>query len=101
MESAYNNQGFLEKVTGRFAYGRSVSLTKWNNQAYVHINDQSKCWENNQFDKTKSRSISLKWNDAVTLKDCLIQLGPYMEQLEAEQVIIVLFVYTMIIYPYV
>ena len=90
MDSVNDNQGFLAKVDGRFAYGRCVSLTKWNNNIYVHINDRSKCWENGQFDKTKTKSISLKWNDAVTLKDCLIQLGPYAEQMEAEQVFIFL-----------
>ena len=86
MEPSYDSQGYLDKVLGRFAYGRSVSLTKWNDKVYIHINDQSKCWENGQLDKTKAKSISLKWNDAVTLKDCLIQLGPYVDQIEAEQV---------------
>lgn len=86
MEPSYDKQGFLAKVFGRFAYGRSVSLTKWNDKVYVHINDQSKCWEHGQFDKTRATNISLKWDDAVTLKDCLIQLGPYAEQIETEQV---------------
>jgi hypothetical protein len=87
MEPTYDNQGFLHKVFGRFAFGRSVSLTKWNDKVYLHINDQSKCWEKRQqFDKSKEKSISLKWDDAVTLKDCLIQLEPYVEQIEAELV---------------
>lgn len=86
MEPSYDNEGFLLRVLGKFAYGRSVSLTKWNDKIYLHINDKSKCWINGKFDKTKEKSVSIKWDDAVTLKDLLIQLGPYAEQIEAEQV---------------
>lgn len=86
MEPSYDNQGFLIRVLGRFAYGRSVSLTKWNDQIYLHINDKSKCWVNGKFDKTKEKSVSIKWEYAITLKDVLIQLGPYAEQIEAEHV---------------
>lgn len=86
MDASYNEQGFLDTVRGKFAYERSVSLTKWNDTMFVHINDSSKTWTNGKFDKTKAKSISLNWNNALALNDCLQELKPYAEQILAEQV---------------
>ena len=83
MEPAYDNDGFLMKVSGTFGYGRNVSLTKWEGKLWLHIFDTSKCrQQNGSYDKTKRKSLSFKWADAVTLKDCLTQLDPYVQQIE-------------------
>ena len=87
MEPTYDSEGFLQKVQGRFGYGRDVSLTKWQGQLWLHIFDSSKCrQQNGTYDKTKKKSISFKWSDAVILKDCLVQLKTYAQQIEGEQV---------------
>ena len=87
MEPTYDNQGFLQKVQGRFGYGRDVSLTNWQGQLWFHIFDSSKCrQQDGTYDKTKKKSISFKWSDALTLKDCLSQLETYARQIEGEQV---------------
>lgn len=86
MEPSYDNAGFFIKVCGNVAYGKDVCLTKWNEQIYVHINDNSKCWENQKFDKTKSKTVSLKWEQAQKLRDCLNDMEHYAGQILAEQV---------------
>lgn len=86
MNPTYDAQGFLTKVEGSFGYGRSVSLTKWADSVFVHINDNSKCWDNKRFDKTKGKSVSLNWKNTEALADCLIQLRPFADQINAEQV---------------
>lgn len=86
MEPTYDSAGFLDKVKGKFVYKREVSLTKWNQQLYVHINDNSKCWDTNMFDKSKSKTVSFKWSDALNLKARLNELEPFASQIEAELV---------------
>lgn len=86
MEPTYDNAGFLTQVRGRFGFRKDLSLTKWNDQIYVHIGDNTKCWETNSFDKSKSKTVSLKWRDAVNLKARLNELEPYASQIEAELV---------------
>ena len=87
MDPTYDNEGFLVKVQGKFGYNRSVSLTKWNDTLFLHVNDNSKCWDDGKFDKTKSKSLSFKWSDATSLKDCLIHMEPFAQQIESEQVL--------------
>lgn len=84
MEPSYDNAGFLTKVKGKFGYSREVTLTKWNEKLYVHINDNSKCWDNGAFDKTKAKSILLNWKNASSLKDCLKELETFASQMETE-----------------
>lgn len=86
MNPTYDTQGFLTKVEGSFGYGRSVALTKWEDSVFVHINDNSKCWDNKKFDKTKGKSVTFNWRNTTALADCLTQLRPYVEQIQAEQV---------------
>ena len=87
MDPTYDSEGFLQKVQGRFGYGRDVCLTTWQGQAWVHIFDSSKCRQQNEsYDKTKKKSISFKWADALILKDCIGQLEAYAQQIEGEQV---------------
>ena len=87
MEPTRDSQGFLTKVQGRFAYGRDVSLTRWNGQLWLHIFDSSKCrQQDGSCDKTQRKSLSFRWSDALTLKDCLTELESYAQQIEREQV---------------
>ena len=90
MEPTYDQSGVLMKVRGKyegkFGYGRSVSLTKWNGEIYLHINDDSKCWVNGKFDKTQAKSLSMKWTDAMILKQHLVDLDSYAKQFEIHQV---------------
>ena len=58
MDMSYDTNGFLVRVQGKFGYGRKLSLTKWNDKLYLHINDNSKCYENGKIDKVKAK-ISL------------------------------------------
>lgn len=84
MEPTYDNAGFLTKVKGKFGYSREVSLTKWNEKLFVYINDNSKCWDNGTFDKTKGKCISFNWIQANSLRTCLQELEAYASQIEAE-----------------
>lgn len=86
MDESYDDQGFLVTVRGKFAYERSVSLTKYNDTILLHLNDSSKCWNNGNFDKTKAKSISINWKGALALSDCLAELKPFAEQIGIEQV---------------
>ena len=87
MEPTRDSQGFLTKVQGRFAYGRDESLTRWNGQLWLHIFDSSKCrQQNGSYDKTQRKSLSFRWSDALTLKDCLSELESYAPKIEREQV---------------
>ena len=90
MEPSYDQSGCLMQVRGNFAFGRSASLTKWNDQLYLHINDNSKCWDNiyKKFDKTRSKAISIRWEHAENLRDCLNEMGTYISQFRSEQVYI-------------
>ena len=74
MEPSYSSSGFLTKVKSKYRYGKEVYLTKWERKLYVHLNDNSKCWETGQFDKTKSKTISLTWDKAKELRERLFQL---------------------------
>lgn len=87
MERSYDNHGFLDRARSSFGYGRSVALTKWGGQLWVHIGDNSKCWDNRKFDKTKSKTISMKWCDAITLREKLNEFEAVVRQIEAEQVL--------------
>ncbi|XP_045199196.2 uncharacterized protein LOC123553559 [Mercenaria mercenaria] len=84
MEAKYDQEGFLSKVRGRFGFRKDVALSKWNGNAYVHISDNYNCWETDTFDKTKSKSVTIKWKDAIKLKECLGKLEPYATQIETE-----------------
>lgn len=87
MDVVYNENGCLKKVGTRFAPCRGISLNAWQNQIYVHINDSSKCYDDaGNYDKSKSKSVSLKWEYAQALKDAIGNAEQYVEQFILEQV---------------
>lgn len=98
METKYDQQGFLFKVRGRFGFRKDVALSKWNDNVYVHISDNYNCWETDTFDKTKSKSVTIKWKDVKKLRECLDQLEPFASQIEAELVSLFCLVINIMLY---
>jgi hypothetical protein len=92
MEPIYDEQGHLASVRGKFGYSKDLTLKQWNNRLYVHVNDNSKCWESNTFDKSKSKTISMKWEDAQTLRTRLAELEQFASQFQAWQVTYVIII---------
>ena len=86
MNPSYDSQGLLSGVRCKFSYNRSVTLTKWGEKIFVHINDYSKAFdEEGSFDRSKAKFISLNWTNALALHDCLEQLTPLAEQIRIQQ----------------
>ena len=86
MNPVYDANGLLSKVHGRFGYKKDFSLTKFNDSVYLHISDTSKCFDSGKFDKKNAKNISMRWSNAVTLKDRLSELETYANQIETELV---------------
>ena len=84
MEVFNNEDGTLRKVRSKFSRSREVSLTRWNDDIYLHISDISKCFASGTFDKSKRKNISMKWEEVETLRDTLLTLVPHVQQMEAE-----------------
>ena len=78
METFNNEDGTLRKVRSRFSRSREVSLTRWNDDIYLHLNDISKCFASGTFDKTKTKNISMKWEEVDKLRDTLMALIPHV-----------------------
>ena len=57
---------------------------------WVHLNDNSKCWQTGVFDKSNGKTISMKWEDAITLKNALIQMEACAKQMQGEVVSLML-----------
>lgn len=95
MEVFNNDNGSVKKVRSRFSRKREICLTRWKDAVYVHLNDISKCWEDDKFDITRQKSISMKWEEAELLRDTLAELVPHVQQMLSEMVsqIFVIFVY--------
>ena len=94
----YDNAGYLTKVRTRFGYSKELMLTKWDSQVYLHVNDNSRCYnkDTHVYDKAKGKSLTFKWADASNLKEQLNALEAYALQMQAEQVniyILLLFIY--------
>ena len=86
MEPTYDSQGFLTSVRGR-----EVTLTKWNNRVYVHLNEYSKCWQHGIYDKTKASRLSFECSHASALMKCLQEMESFAVQIESELVSVLLF----------
>lgn len=83
MEVFTDENGYLIKARQRVKNNREVCLTKWNRDVYVHLSDTSKCFESGVFDKTKTKSASIKYQD---LKDVLLGMEPHALQMMSDQV---------------
>lgn len=53
---------------------------------WVHLNDNSKCWQTGVFDRSKGKTITMKWGDALTLKNALIQMEAHADQMQGQAV---------------
>ena len=86
MEVFNNEDGSIKKVRSRFSRSRELTLTRWNDDIYLHLNDISKCIATGTFDKSKSKNISMKWEEVESLRDTLSALVPHIQQMRAEMV---------------
>lgn len=88
MEPKYDENGFLIQVREKFAYGRDVVLTKYNGAPFLHVYDNSKCWDSNTrvYDKSKGKCISLSWQNATKLCQAINQLDGFVKQIQIEEV---------------
>ena len=78
--------GSLKKVRARFARSREVNLTRWNDDAFIHINGISKCFAPGSFDRSKIKSITMKWEEVEKFRDTFSALVPHVQQMKAEMV---------------
>ena len=87
---AFNNNGQLIKVSKRFGYMREVTLKMYDNgRLWVHLNDNSKCFgEDKTFDITKSKSISVYYDDIQDMISVLQQLEPYKRRMVGENMMV-------------
>ena len=60
------------------------NLTKWNDALFIHLYDISTCFVDNAFDRTKQKSISMKWDELELLRDALVDLAPNVKQMATE-----------------
>lgn len=88
MNPVYDHNGYLNSVREKFTYGRDVVLNRFKGQPFIHIFDNSKCWqkETGVYDKTKGKSISLSWRNAQLLCQTIHNLEHYAKQIEIEEV---------------
>lgn len=86
MQTSFDNQGYLTRVNGKFGYYKDITLTKFNDQIYAHICDNSKAFVSGSFQKSLSKTISLKWEDVQGLRGILHNFEPYAEQIISEVV---------------
>ena len=98
MEVFKNRDGSLKKVRSRFSRSREVTLTRWNDVIYLHLNDISKCFASGKFDKTKSKNISMKWEEIEVLRDTFKALVPHVQQMRAEMVGFFKFIYKRVLF---
>ena len=78
MEFFNNEDGSMRKVRNRFSRSREVTVTRWNDDIYVHLNYIS---ASGSFDKTKSKSISMKWEEVEVLRDTLTDMVLHVQQM--------------------
>ena len=82
-----SNSEAVTRIRARFGRMRSLTLNAWNNQLYLHLNDNSKCFDDSgYFDKTKSKSVSMKWEEAVNLKHLIHDMAQYVDKFDLNQV---------------
>ena len=63
METIYSDNGSLIRLRYRLTSTMEVCLSKWSDTAIVPINCRKDCFfENGNFDKSKSKSISIRWD---------------------------------------
>lgn len=87
---AFNNNGQLIKASKRFGYMREVTLRLYDNgKLWVHLNDNSKCLgEEKKFDISKSKSISVYYDDIADMMSVLEQLEPYKRRMLGEHMMV-------------
>ena len=73
-------------MRARFSRSREVNLTRWNDDIFIHINDISKCFVTGSFDRSKTKSISMKREEVEKFRDTLSAIVPHVQQMKAEMV---------------
>ena len=67
-QEIFDKTGRLIKIKAFFGRSKEVCINVYNGHTYLHLSDKSKCYNNGQFDITKSKSVSLKWEEVATLR---------------------------------
>ena len=82
LQIEYDNRGCALKIGRRFAPCRGFTLSAYNGELFFHINDSSKCYDQQgKYDKTMLKSISMKWEYAVALKEAISEASHYTNQM--------------------
>ena len=85
METIYSNDGCLTKLRYKLNSTKEVCLAKWNDTAFFHLNCRKDCFlDNGSYDKTKSKSISLRWDTAKDLKLAIQEMEQYVPHMLSE-----------------
>jgi hypothetical protein len=73
-EEIYGKDGLISKVRANFGKSKEVCMNAFNGKTYIHITDKSKCFVNGKFDPSKSKSVTLSYEESLQLKG-LIEIG--------------------------
>ena len=83
MKCFNNEDGSMKKVRNRFSRSREVTVTRLNDDIYVHLND---IWNlSHQELLTKSKAFH-KIGGGTDLRDTLADMVPHVQQVRAEMV---------------
>lgn len=90
--------GHLSRVSKRFGRMREVTLNRYNDQLWIHLNDNTNCFGNPdvKFDITQSKSLSFRYEEIfqlrdiieiLQLRDIIDELQPYIIRTEEEMMV--------------
>ena len=85
METIYSDNGSLIKLRYKLTSTKEACLSKWGDTAILHLNSRKDCvLENGGFDKSKSKTISIRWDTAQDLKMAIQEMEQFVPQMMAK-----------------
>lgn len=80
-----DNMGHLKRVSKRFGKMREITLKRYDDKIWIHLNDNSKCFtEDKKFDRSQSKYISLRFEELSELRQIIDELEAYNHRMEKE-----------------
>lgn len=88
MEKCYDYNGRVFRMKGKIGSHKEIVLNTHKDIGFLHLNDYSKCWIDGDYDQSLKKTITLRWDQVLTLDQCIDEMKLNIHQMLHFQVII-------------